>query len=123
MNLLTLSFILISVLLSVVAQILLKQGMSSASVQGAIHSGGFPALMVVLTNSFVLGGLAAYVSSAGIWLVVLSKVDVSKAYPFVGLGFIGTMLFAYWFLNEPISAGKIIGTVLIVAGIWFISNN
>jgi len=123
MNLLTLSFILISVLLSVVAQILLKQGMSSASVQGAIHSGGITAVMVVLTNFFVLGGLAAYVSSAGIWLVVLSKVDVSKAYPFVGLGFIGTMLFAYWFLNEPISAGKIIGTVLIVAGIWFISNN
>jgi len=123
MNLLTLSFILISVLLSVVAQILLKQGMSSATVQGAIHSGGMTAVMVVLTNFFVLGGLAAYVSSAGIWLVVLSKVDVSKAYPFVGLGFIGTMLFAYWFLNEPISAGKIIGTVLIVAGIWFISNN
>lgn len=123
MNLLTLSFILISVLLSVIAQILLKQGMSSVSVQGAIQSGGMTAVMVVLTNFFVLGGLAAYVSSAGIWLLVLSKVDVSKAYPFVGLGFIGTMLFAYWFLNEPISAGKIIGTVLIVAGIWFISNN
>jgi multidrug transporter EmrE-like cation transporter len=122
MSLLTLSFILISVFLSVVAQILLKHGMSSSTVQTALNSDVFTAGITVITNISVIGGLVAYVASAGIWLFVLSKIDVSKAYPFVGIGFIGTMLFACWFLNEPITVSKVIGTFLVIAGVLLISQ-
>jgi multidrug transporter EmrE-like cation transporter len=122
MTILTLSFILISVFLSVVAQILLKHGMSNSSVQAALNSDALNAGITILTNISVVAGLAAYVSSAGIWLLVLSKIDVSKAYPFVGIGFIGTMMFAYWFLNEPLTLNKVIGTLLVLAGILLISQ-
>jgi multidrug transporter EmrE-like cation transporter len=121
MTILTLSFILISVFLSVVAQILLKHGMSNSSVQAALNSDALNAGITILTNISVVAGLAAYVSSAGIWLLVLSKIDVSKAYPFVGIGFIGTMMFAYWFLNEPLTLNKVIGTLLVLAGVLLIS--
>jgi multidrug transporter EmrE-like cation transporter len=122
MTILTLSFILISVFLSVVAQILLKHGMSNSSVQAALNSDALNAGITILTNISVVAGLAAYVSSAGIWLLVLSKIDVSKAYPFVGIGFIGTMMFAYWFLNEPLTLNKVIGTLLVLAGVLLISQ-
>ncbi|WP_375750158.1 EamA family transporter [Vibrio sp. HN007] len=122
MNFLTYSLILASVSLSVAAQICLKQGMSSVTVQTALKADLQNAVFAILTSIPVLAGLFAYVSSAGIWLVVLSKIDVSKAYPFVGLGFIGTMLFAYWFLNEPLTADKMLGTLLIVVGIYYISR-
>jgi multidrug transporter EmrE-like cation transporter len=122
MTILTLSFILISVLLSVVAQILLKHGMSNNSVQAALNSDALTAGITIFTNISVLAGLAAYVSSAGIWLLVLSKIDVSKAYPFVGIGFIGTMMFAYWFLNEPLTLTKVVGTLLVLAGVLLISQ-
>ena len=79
-------------------------------------------MFLALCRYIGLCGLAAYISSAAIWLVVLSKIDVSKTYPFVGLGFIGTMLFAYWFLNEPITMTKVIGTVLVVIGIILITQ-
>lgn len=115
-------FIFISVSLSVAAQIFLKHGMSSHSVQAAISSDFTGAVLSVLTNFSVLGGLAAYVSSAGIWMYVLAKIDVSKAYPFVGLGFIGTMLFAHWFLNEPMTVAKVAGTVMVVMGVLLISQ-
>ncbi len=115
-------FILISVSLSVVAQILLKYGMSSHAVQTAINSDPMAGTMAIMTNISVLSGLTAYVSSAAVWLFVLSKIDVSKAYPFVGLGFIGTMFFAYWFLNEPLTMLKVTGTLLIVAGVLLISQ-
>jgi multidrug transporter EmrE-like cation transporter len=122
MTILTLSFILISVFLSVVAQILLKHGMSNGSVQAALNADALTAGITIFTNISVVAGLAAYVSSAGIWLLVLSKIDVSKAYPFVGIGFIGTMMFAYWFLNEPLTLTKVIGTLLVLAGVLLISQ-
>ncbi len=122
MTTLTLSFILISVFLSVVAQILLKHGMSNSSVQAALNSDALTAGITIFTNISVVAGLAAYVSSAGIWLLVLSKIDVSKAYPFVGIGFIGTMMFAYWFLNEPLTLTKVIGTLLVLVGVLLISQ-
>jgi multidrug transporter EmrE-like cation transporter len=68
-----------------------------------------------------MSGLFAYVASAGVWLYVLSQLEVSKAYPFVGLGFVLTMLFAYLFLNEPITALKLTGTLLIVSGVVLVS--
>ncbi|MDU0356362.1 EamA family transporter [Paraglaciecola aquimarina] len=123
MSALILALILVSISLSVIAQILLKHGMSNPIVQASFKLDLFNTVFTTLTNISVLAGLIAYVSSAGIWLVVLSKIDVSKAYPFVGLGFIGTMLFAHWFLNEPLTTVKVVGTVLIVAGVLLISSN
>jgi len=122
MNLLILSFILTSVFLSVVAQILLKHGMSNSNVQTALELDALNAVITIFTNISVIGGLAAYVSSAGIWLLVLSKIDVSKAYPFVGIGFIGTMMFAHWFLNEPLTMTKVLGTSLVLLGVLLISQ-
>jgi len=122
MSSLTFLFVFISVFLSVVAQILLKHGMSNSAVQNALNSDALTAGITIVTNMSVVAGLIAYVSSASLWLIVLSKIDVSKAYPFVGLGFIGTMMFAYWFLNEPLTLIKVMGTLLIVAGVLLISQ-
>lgn len=122
MNIVSIGLILVSVSFSVLAQILLKHGMSNPAVQASFSSGIVSGVTSILTNIFVLSGLFSYVSSAAIWLGVLAKVDVSKAYPFVGLGFIGTMLFAYWFLNEPLTIHKATGTLLILIGVFLISR-
>ena len=122
MSYLTLLFILVSVSLSVFAQLLLKIGMSNSTVQASLSSSITATIMAIFTNMSVLLGVLAYVSSGGIWLLVLSRTDVSKAYPFVGLGFIGTMMFAYWFLNEPLTPSKVIGTFVIFVGVLLISR-
>lgn len=122
MSLLTISFILISVSFSIVAQVLLKHGMSSVTTQAALKSDLLTAISSIITNISVLAGLTCYVFGAAVWLLVLSKVDVSKAYPFVGIGLIGTMLLAYWFLNEPLTPMKVMGTVFVLIGIVLISQ-
>ncbi len=122
MSILSICLILLSVTLSVLAQILLKQGMTNSSIALAFNDSLVSGALAILTNIFVLGGLTAYVASAAVWLGVLAKVDVSKAYPFVGLGFIGTMLFAYWFLNEPLTVYKAAGTLFILTGVVLISR-
>ena len=123
MNLHLMVLILSSILLSSLAQIVLKTGMSNAQVLSAIQSANtFNIIKIIATNFFVIGGLGLYFASAAVWLLVLAKVDVSFAYPFVGLGFIVTMILAFFINGEVISVSKIIGTVCIALGIAIIAR-
>lgn len=123
MNLTVFVLILASVLLSAIAQITLKIGMSSLLVQQAISSASSLAIFQsIITNIYIIGGLTLYFTSAAVWLFVLAKVDVSFAYPFVGLGFIVTMLLAYFINGEILSATKVIGTLCIAIGIAIVAQ-
>ena len=123
MNFATMWLILLSVTLSATAQITLKLGMSSPFIQQAIASDSvFSIFSSILTNWFVMAGLTLYFASAAVWLFVLAKVEVSFAYPFVGLGFILTMLLAYLINGEALSVAKIVGTLCIAVGIAFIAQ-
>ena len=72
--------------------------------------------MAAAMSPFIWFGLVIYALSVALWLWVLSKVDLSVAYPFVGVGFLVTMLFGIVLLNENVTPMRIIGTVLIVGG-------
>ncbi len=67
-------------------------------------------------------GLALYASSVGLWLSVLVREDVSRVYPFVGLGFVVTMAFAYLFLGESLTMQKVIGTLLVAVGVYVVAH-
>ena len=114
----TFPLILVSVALSALAQIALKYGMSSLTVQKSIKT-GLPGDMVIniASSPMVILGIGLYFGSMLIWLFVLSKVDVSYAYPFVALGFVFTALLGRWVFHDEFSVSKIIGTLLIVCGV------
>ena len=117
--------ILASVSLSALAQITLKFGMSSERIQRAFGENVSPmaSIWAVASNFHVLIGLLAYGFGAIIWLLVLAKLDVSAAYPFVGLGFILTMLLGHLLLGESLSSIRIVGTFLVVAGVILVSRS
>lgn len=118
MNQYLILLILCSVLLSSIAQIVLKTGMSNASVLQALQSqSAVQAFISIATNLYVIGGLTLYFASAAVWLLVLARVDVSFAYPFVGLGFVVTMLLAFFINGEVLSTTKIVGTLCIAIGV------
>lgn len=124
MNLTLLALILASVSLSAVAQILLKLGMSSASVQQSLASGDwFAGLGAAVLNIQVIGGLSLYGLGAVVWLLVLAKVDVSLAYPFVGVGFIVTMVLGWLLLQEPVGLTRITGTLLVAIGAYLVAQS
>jgi len=123
MNTQLIMLILFSILLSSFAQIVLKMGMSNPGVLSAIQSQDtFNIVKTIATNIFVIGGLGLYFASAAVWLLVLAKVDVSFAYPFVGLGFIITMLLAFFINGEVLSTTKIAGTLCIALGVAIIAQ-
>lgn len=119
----TLIIAITSITFSVVAQFLLKAGMSGAHVRDILAKPLSPfSLLEILTDRFVLSGFLCYGIGAIIWLAVLSKWDVSKAYPLVGLGFVFTAVLAFA-AGEHITLSRAIGTCLIVAGVFVVSQS
>jgi len=89
-------FAVISIVISVSAQFCLKAGMSSDSMKEILaHPQYIRRIFFVLIDKSVLGGFVLYGLGAVFWLGVLSKWDVSKAYPLVGLGFVFTVFVGY----------------------------
>jgi multidrug transporter EmrE-like cation transporter len=114
--------VIVAIALSAFAQITLKYGMSRPQVQKALESMHYPALATaVCLNAGVVGGLVMYVGSMAFWLFVLAEMDVSQAYPFVGLGILLTSFFGYFFLGESMNTYKIAGALLVASGIILLS--
>lgn len=109
---------LLSILLGAVAQVLLKMGVA----QVGLSQMSVAALLALLANLRFLLGLLSYGLSLLLWLHVLSQIEVSRAYPMVSLGYIVTMFIAWVWLGEPLGAGKVAGTCLIVIGVFLISK-
>ncbi len=123
MSAVTLALILATVTASACAQLALKLGMSSPSVSAAIHGGGKDLILAVAGSPLVWTGLMIYGLSVAVWLWILSKVDLSLAYPFVGVSFIVVMLFGAFLLQETISPLRMVGTMLITLGCILVARS
>lgn len=114
--------ILLNVLLNTAAQILMKQGMLKI---GRINlTNDFIAVFPKIISSFwVWSSLICYGVSAVIWMVVLSRVQVSYSYPFVALGFVIVAILGYLLFQENITFYRGLGIILICIGIIFVAKS
>ncbi len=122
MSIFVMGLILLSVTISAAAQIVLKHGMSMPTVQLAGSHGFGAQLIAAMTNGHVLLGFLLYGAGAVLWLGVLARVDVGQAYPFVGLGFILTMIFGVLILGETINLSRALGTLLVMLGVILVAR-
>ena len=123
MRLNTLLLILGSVGMATTAQLLLKIGMSDVNVQASIDGRRWASVALqLMQNAWVICGLLLYMLGAVVWLLVLARVELSFAYPFVGIGFIITMVFGWSFLGDSLGAQRVLGTLLIAAGVVLVAR-
>ncbi|MEJ6007954.1 hypothetical protein WG899_20580 [Paucibacter sp. AS339] len=114
---------LLSICISVAAQFCLKAGMSTVAVKSALTQPfAWPAAWVLFTQPFVVAGFVLYGLGAVVWLSVLSRWEVSKAYPMVGFGFALTMAVGA-IAGEEITVVRVFGVALICIGVWVISQS
>lgn len=107
-----------SVMLATAAQILLRAGMERVGYIGAGRLGSPVKLALqVARTPQVLMGLGLFGLSAVTWLIVLSRVPLSFAYPFAGLVYVLTTVFARFVLKEPVPSLRWFGIALIIIGI------
>ena len=118
------ALIMTCVVLSTASQLLMKMGVSSAALQPQLAQGLRPELLLALArNGAIVAGVLMYALAAGLWLLVLSRAELSLAYPFIGLGFVLIMLLSWLLLNEDLNAYRLLGTLLIAAGVAFIARS
>lgn len=122
MNIGILALILFTVTLSACAQLALKMGVASPRLALAMKTSLMDSIFAALASPLIWLGLGIYAFSVGLWLWVLSKVDLSIAYPFVGVSFLITMAFGAMFLHESMTLPKVLGTVLIAVGCVLVSR-
>jgi drug/metabolite transporter (DMT)-like permease len=116
-------YILIAVLTGAIGQILLKKGMTDMGALTLTLNQVAGILLRIATNPYVIIGLAIYGFSTVFWLVALSRVDLSYAYPFASLSYV-VMLAASWFLfNENITPARLLGTIVVGLGVFLISQS
>jgi len=112
--------ILAAVVVGVAGQLIIKKGVLSL---GGIGGGGLLAFfMKAAISPWIVSGILLYVLGTGVWLILLTKVDVSYAYPMLSLGYVFVLFFSFVFLHEPITLLKILGTILIVIGVSLIAS-
>lgn len=116
-------FILVSVTISAVSQIILRHGMTRPDVQAALADAADPVRLAraIVLSPYVVGGLGLYGLGAVLWLLVLSKLPVSSAYPFVALGMALTTAAGVVVLGEQISWPTALGVAVIIAGICLVA--
>ncbi|HEY6012152.1 MAG TPA: SMR family transporter [Nitrospirota bacterium] len=118
-----LPLILLGVLLNAAAQLFLKEGMRRIGHFEFVWANAVPIALQVSMNVFVLAGLFCYVISVAVWLLVLSRVEVSFAYPLLSVGYIGNAVAGYYLFQENLSITRITGILIICVGVYFVTKS
>ncbi len=105
-----------SVLLNALAQILLKAGMKNFS-NIDLKNNIMQTFLSIALNPYIISGFISYGISIILWLWVLSKVDVSLAYPFQALGYIVVTILAWLIFQENVNMTRIIALIFITLGL------
>src|SRR5215470_11535042 len=113
----------LGVLLNALAQLGLK---SATAVTGPLVSadgGTVQRALTILAVPSLWFALAAYGLSVIVWLVGLSRVPVSQAYPLLSLGYVINIGLAWWLLGEIPNAQRVAGIGVIVLGVVLVARS
>jgi drug/metabolite transporter (DMT)-like permease len=116
-------FILFTVLTNAAAQLLLKQGMISLGPISFSSESLIQRVFQIVFNPWVFAGLFTFVISMASHLYVLSKVDLSFAYPFLSLAYVAVAILAWLLFKEDLGAMKIAGIAFICVGTILIAQS
>lgn len=117
------SIAVIGVTLNAFAQISLRKAMLSFQALPSAASQLLSFGISLAINPWLLAGMACYAVSIGLWLIVLSKTQVSLAYPLLSIGYIITAVIGYFWLGENVNFMRASGVALICVGIVFVSRS
>jgi len=111
----SLAVLLFAVATAATGQLMLKHGMTQAAASSKAQGRSLP--MAAGLNVWVLSGLLVFAVSALAWLLTLSRVPLSVAYPFNALGYLGILGASAVVLHEPVNVPTVIGSAMVVCGL------
>lgn len=115
--------IVLSTVLGVGGQLLLKRGMTAMGEQTLSPSNLLEVAVRIATSPWVIIGLGIYVTGTFFWLVALSRVELSFAYPFASLSYVLIVAASWMLLGESVSPLRLAGVVTICLGVLIVAQN
>lgn len=123
MNPVSLTCIVIGVMLNAVAQLLLKAGVRAVGEFDISLANVVPVGLKIATQLPIIGGLCCYVLSVVVWIVGLSRVEVSVAYPMLSLGYVVNAFTAWYLFGEVMTMQRLIGIGIILIGVLVLARS
>jgi len=117
------ALILTGVLLNAVAQLALKASVNDMGAIQISFGNISPVAMRLMSEPWLWVGLFCYGISVIIWILALSRVDVSIAYPMLSIGYIVNAFAAWALFGEILSVNKILGIGVIIVGVILLSRS
>lgn len=115
-------YILLTLLLTVYGQLVLKWQMGYAGPMPADNLDKLLFLLRQFLNPWIMSGFASAFLASLAWMAAMTRFDLNYAYPFMSLAFIIVMLFSVLFLSETLTLQRVLGTVMVVAGLVVIAR-
>jgi multidrug transporter EmrE-like cation transporter len=110
-------YILGTILFTVYGQIVIKWQVSGAGPFPVDATGKMWFLLRLAVNPWVISSLCCAFLAFLCWMAAMTKFDLSYAYPFVSLSFVFVLILSALFFHEPVTVAKVLGVLLIMAGI------
>lgn len=123
MSALSFALILAGVLLNAAAQLLLKAGTNAVGQFEFSAANIVPVGLRLALEPFILGGVACYVVSLVVWIMALSRVEVSIAYPMLSIGYVINAVAAWYLFGESLTALRLTGIGCIVVGVFLVARS
>ncbi len=123
MSAISFALILTGVLLNAAAQLLLKAGTNAIGHFDFHWDNILPIGLKIAFQPFILGGLSCYVVSVVVWILALSRVQVSMAYPMLSIGYVVNAIIAYYWFGEAVSPMRLAGIGVIIVGVYIVSRS
>ena len=123
MNLLSFNLVLLGVLLNAAAQLLLKAGTNAIGHFTFSTENILPIGMKIASEPHILGGLVCYVVSVVVWIMALSRVEVSIAYPMLSIGYLVSAIAAWYLFGEAVTVMRMTGIGIIIVGVYIVARS
>ena len=123
MSAVALGLLLAAIVLGTCAQLLLKAGTNAVGHFAFTLDNALPVGMRLAMEPRILGGAGCYVVSLAIWIMALSRVEVSVAYPMLSIGFALNAILAWWLLGEAVTPARMLGIGVIIVGVWLVARS
>jgi len=116
------AFLFTGVLLNAGAQLLLKAGTNALGVISLTRENWWEVLWKMGTQGHFVAGVACYMVSLLVWILGLSRVPVSVAYPMLSLGYVINAVAAFYLFGETVTVARWLGFGFIIVGVWLVAR-
>lgn len=115
-------YIFLTILFTVYSQLVMRWQVAAAGPLPDDLAGKISFVFTLLLNPWVITGVVATFCAGVSWMLAMTRFEISYAFPFVSLNYVFILAASFFLFNESITLPKLIGSLIVIAGIIVIAK-